>query len=85
MDRVTNLILPRYEEGKKLYDKLSNEIAALLDTAASPSTDDNFMDRNVSSESADQDDLCQMKPFVCGHPLFCAEEEFINQETEATP
>lgn len=85
MDRLTNLILPRYEEGKKIYDKISNEIAALLDNAPSPGTDDDSIDGDVSSESANQDDLYEMKPFVCGQPLLCAEEEITDQETEATP
>jgi hypothetical protein len=60
MDQLTNIILPRYEEGKKIYDKVSSEIAALLDSIA-------------NDTDSRQEDLHQ--PFVCGQPLMCAEEE----------
>jgi len=61
MNRLANLILPKYEEGKKICDKISNDIAVLIDPA--PQKD------NASK----QDDFVG-QPFICGQPYLCANE-----------
>ena len=61
MNRLANLILPKYEEGKKICDKISNDIAVLIDPA--PQKD------NASK----QDDFVG-QPFIGGQPYLCAHE-----------
>lgn len=75
MDHLSNLILPHYEEGRQIYDKLSNEIAALLDSVLSPSNNENgSMNEDVASTKNNEDYLSSMEAFVCGQSLLCAEE-----------
>jgi hypothetical protein len=60
MNRLANILLPRYEEGKRIYDKVTNEIGALIDSVAAPNSDTRD---GVSSQ------------LICGQPLMCADEE----------
>jgi hypothetical protein len=71
MDQLTNLILPRYEEGKKIYDKVSKDIVTLLDTVTSPVNETNHRDANLFET---QDNLYNMETFACGQPLLCTDE-----------
>ena len=75
MDQLTNLILPRYEESKKIYDKVSKDIAALLDTVTSPVNETKHRDANLFET---QDNLYSMEAFVCGQPLLCSDETEMN-------
>lgn len=61
MNRLANLILPKYEEGKKICDKISNDIAVLIDP-------------DPQKDNASKQDDFVGQPFICGQPYLCANE-----------
>lgn len=79
MNRLASLLLPRYEEGKKIYDKVSNEIASLMDSLASPISANDLTEvgrRNFPCSAGDAlDEGHIVKQLVCGQPLMCVDEQ----------
>ncbi|KAL7519631.1 hypothetical protein ACHAWX_004391 [Stephanocyclus meneghinianus] len=82
MNRLASLLLPRYEEGKKIYDKVSNEIASLMDSLASPISANDFTEvgrRNFPCSAGDAlDEGHIVKQLVCGQPLMCVDEQSLH-------
>ena len=58
MNQLANLILPKYEEGKKICDKISNDIATLIDP-------------DPQKDNASKQDHFGL---ICGQPYLCAHE-----------
>lgn len=67
IEHLTSLIRPSYEEGKKIYNQVSNEMVALLESIMSPNNDEDSGEEDyLACAEHDAEEDYDMKPFVCG-------------------